>query len=69
MAMMADGLTDEQKAEISQLAPCAHDRRELIHCNCSGNENERCLDCGRRFADKSQWTLKHGDSASIGVPQ
>ncbi len=51
--------TDEQKALLRQVEPCAHERREVGHCG-DGNEKERCLDCGRRFASPSQWIRDHG---------
>lgn len=44
---------------LTRVPRCLHPAASREICKCGGSERERCKDCGRRFADSSQWVLDH----------
>lgn len=50
--------TADELGKLKQIITCEHTNRRIVKC-CGGTVKEECKDCGRRFADKSQWILTH----------
>ncbi len=57
--------TAERIAELAKIERCRHPRESRAPARCCASEayRERCLACGRVFADRSQWVLKEAENA------
>jgi hypothetical protein len=58
VTLAPDQFTADQLTQLETIVPCGHLKRRIITC-CGGSVKEECVDCGRRFADQSQWILTH----------